>query len=186
MRQKNQKMRFCDAELELMKRVFSDNEDLLFIIRKVLFQFELSEAESVILKDNLSENVRAVLKKMLAPELDPESPLFQITDLQLGLNMPMGTKGEDEMKPQFEAKQLEIDYLTQQLESLNGKVEEKIKFSELTDLKKDSHEVFVNITARNWLILFIDSSLQQIKFLAGEKNETLEQTMHRLSKDSSK
>lgn len=186
MRQKDQTMRFNDIELGIMKRVFADNEDLIFIVRKVLFQSELTKGERNMLDASLSDEVNSLLKKMFVPELDTESPLFQMTDLPLGLNLAMNSKGVEEMQPLFEAKKLEMDYLNQQLEAIkNENSSKRIRFSSMAKLEPYP-KAFVGVTARNWLLVFIDSSLQQIKILAGTKKETLEETMERISKDSAK
>jgi hypothetical protein len=54
---------------------------------------------------------------------------------------------------------------------------------ELTD---DIETDYIWLTARNTFINHVDQQLIQIKFLAGQTDETVEQTKERLSKDSSK
>jgi hypothetical protein len=47
-------------------------------------------------------------------------------------------------------------------------------------------QAIINLKARNTLINHIEQQLLQIKVLAGDKNETVEQTKERLQKNSNK
>lgn len=47
-------------------------------------------------------------------------------------------------------------------------------------------EALINLKARNSLIQHVESCLLQLKMLAGQKTETVEETKDRLKKDSSK
>jgi len=47
-------------------------------------------------------------------------------------------------------------------------------------------QLVINLKARNLLITHIEQQLMQLKFLAGKKDETVEETKNRLSKNSSK
>jgi hypothetical protein len=196
MRDKDQKMRFNKAELSLIKAVFADNEDLIFALRKVFLQFPLNETEKEMIKGQVTETVYTLIKKFFLPELDPEAPLFQLTDMINTLSIPMQTKGVEEMEPLIEAKQLEIDYLAQRLGELYDFTHDiisdrnTINLSEMVKVKSIRSEmnvVFVNITARNYILSWVDSNLQQIQFLASQKDgETVEETLERLKKDSNK
>ena len=186
-RDKDQLMRFNKAELALLKAVFADNEDLLFAIRKVLLQFPINEAEQAMIKGVLNEQVYALIKKFFLPELDPEAPLFQLTDMINTLSLDMKAKGVEEMKPLMYAKVTEIAYLDQQLKVLKGDDEGEIRLSKMVEvIGLDEFESYVNITTRNYLLSWVDSNIQQMKFLAGKKEETVEDTLTRLAKNSSK
>ena len=54
----------------------------------------------------------------------------------------------------------------------------------IDDLKGE--DAIINIKARNMVIAHLEMCLQQLKVLAGMKQETVEQTKVRLHKDSSK
>lgn len=49
-----------------------------------------------------------------------------------------------------------------------------------------TEEAIINLKARNQVITHLEMCLNQIKILAGQKDETPEQTKERLAKDSSK
>lgn len=188
MRQKNQLMRFNDSELNLMKALFADNEDLLFVIRKVLLQFELLETEKNVLNKVVNETVFALLKKVFLPSLEADAPLLQLTDMRIALNVDLKGKTPFEASLLIKSKALEIKYLEQQfaiLKDLDKKP--KIKLDDLADLDvEDEDTALINITAWNYLVAYIDGNLQQVKFLAGKTEETVEQTKERLAKNSAK
>lgn len=189
-RQEGQKMRFTDNELSLMKSVFADNEDLLFIIRKVLLQFELTSLERETLDKQLSDNMYELLRKTFLPTIDPDAPLFQLTDLVMSLTNDLKGRSQDEMYSQIIAKELEIRYLEQQFEVLKGnRLLEGINLKDLgrlSGVRSKGLEEYENITARNYILSYIDSNIQQLKFLAGKKEESVEETVNRLQKDSTK
>ena len=179
---------FNDIELSLIKNTFADNEDLLYLIRKVLLQFPLTEVEEITVKKAMTPELYALLKKRMCPDLDPDAPLFQLSDLYQSLSPEMNTRGADEMDERFKAKQLEIDYITQQFKVLKGEdVEIIIRLADLAKIDmEDTGQTYVNITARNFLLSYVDSFLNHFKVLAGEKKETVEEAKKRLTRDSSK
>ena len=200
-RDKDQKMRFNKAELSVIKGLFAGNEDLLFAIRKVLLQFALSERDEVIVHRAITRETFPLIKKFFLPDLDPEAPLFQMTDMWLGVQGDL-KQPVDLSWPYIEAKELEIKYINQQLNQLldlatgNALKPAEIRLSELTKigakpttkaaLENFQEKIWVNLNARNYILSFVDSNLQQIKFLAGLKEETVEETLSRLEKNSNK
>ena len=190
MRQKGQILMFNDIELSLIKNSFSDNEDLIYAIRKVLLQFELTKDEKKILKQAMTPELYAVVKKRIFPELDPDAPLFQLSDMYQSLAGELSKKEAGEMREQFQAKQIEIDYLTQQFEVLKDidkKVEQKTKLADLASIDmEDTTQTYINLTARNYLLSYVDSFLNHLKVLAGQKTETIEETKKKLIRDSNK
>lgn len=189
MRQKDQKMRFTDAELALFKSLFAENEDLLFVIRKAMLQFELTKAERKSLDTVMTEPVKALISKTFLPKLDADAPLFQLVDIHLGLNLDMKSKGVDDMWPYILSKDIQEEYLEQQLNYLfdeNAPI--SIVLSDMTKglQLKGAHDAYVMVNTRNYLLSYIDSNIQQIKFLAGESKETVEETKKRLQQNSAK
>jgi hypothetical protein len=70
---------------------------------------------------------------------------------------------------------------------LGEQKEGKIKFKDLVwDKDKLSHDAYSDLLARNTLIAHVEMQLQGLFVLAGKKNETPEETVARLQKDSSK
>jgi hypothetical protein len=189
-RQKDQVLIYNDQELELIKSVFAENEELIYIIRKVLLQFPLTESEEIQLRGVMNEEVYQVLKKRIFPEMSDDFPLGQIGDLYQTLTNDLKVKSVEDMVPLFDAKQLELEYLELQftvLKNLGTNVPQTIRLSELATLKdKTGYQRYVDTTARNFLLGFIDPMLIMIKNLAGQKNETLEETKARIQRNSNK
>lgn len=185
-----QKMRYNDTELGLFKALFAGDDRLLFIIRKVMFQFDLTEEEQNVLRSAMNETTNALFYKTFLPTLDPTAPLFQVVDLVIGLRDEMKTNGPDEAWPFIKAKEMEINYILQQLKALTNPEEKpEIIFSELSELggiKTQREAIFIRVTARNYLVSFIDSVCNQMRFLAGIKEESVEETKERLAKNSNK
>lgn len=177
--------RYTTAELSLMKNTFAGNKDFLMVIRKAMLGFETNPDEKKLIKSLLNDNVFNLLKKVLVPTLSPDVPLFALGDMVMGLQNDMKTRPQSEVEPLIRAKALEIKYLNQRFEELLGnKVENPITMESLIDL--ESEDAFVNITARNYLLNHIDSFLNEIIILAGTKEETVEKTLERLKKNSTK
>ena len=190
MRDKDQVLIFSNAELDLLKSTFAENDELLYTIRKVLLQFELSENDIREIKRQVTPELMRLLRKKILPDIGDEFPLTQLPDLRSTLQHDLTTRVPEEMAPFFEAKQLEIDYLEQQLTRLadiDAPLVEQIRLDDLRNLKgKLPHKAFVDTTARNFILGYVDPMLIQIKSLAGLKEETLEQQKERLTRNSSK
>lgn len=189
-----QKMRFTDHELSLIKVMFAEKDEFLYALRKVLLQFEPTEHEAQVIKKGLNDDAMGLIKKVFCPTIDPEAPIFQLTDIAVGLGADIRDKHIELAEPYIKAKALEIDYINQQVAVIEGiyrgkEVKNSISLKELANLKvtkTNIEQLYVNITARNYLLSFIDSNIQQVKFLAGLREETVEQTKERLLKNSSK
>ena len=190
MRDPNQKMRYTIEELGLVKSLFADSEDLLFIIRKVMLQFPLNEQEKAALKAVMNEQVSGLMRKTFLPTLDPDAPMFQLTDLRIALGTDIKDCSVDSAWPFIRAKDIEMDYLNHQLKVLDGNESSPpILMEDLANLKlsrSKREDLYINVVARNFLLSFIDSNLAQLKALAGRKEESVEETLSRLAKDSSK
>ena len=52
--------------------------------------------------------------------------------------------------------------------------------------QSENIEKYVNLTVRNTLIIHVEQQLDQIRMLAGKKDETPEETIKRLQMDSTK
>lgn len=187
MRDPGQLMRFNKIELGLFKTLFADNENLLFTIRKVLLQFELTEEEQKAI-DAISPTGMSLIRKHFMGGIDPEAPLNQLADMRRGYAVEMQGKDVEEMTPIFQAKELQIDYLNQQFDFLEkANIQQEIKLDEMHEVKlKPKEKAYSDIMAWNNILSYVDSNLQQIQFLAGKSDETPEQTIKRLQKDSSK
>jgi hypothetical protein len=186
MPEKDQKMRFTRAELSLMKNTFADNEALLFALRKFLLGFSLTKQEEKELEVLRTGEAYKLVKKVYTPEIDPNAPLFQLVDMKLGLNVDLKGQTEEFSLPHIQAKMFEIDYMETKISELSGAVASG-EVETLESLGDLSHPLaFPRIIARNYLLSYIDSYTNEIKFLAGTKEETVEETLEKLKKNSTK
>lgn len=185
-------MRFNDVELSLMKGLFAGNEPLAFAIRKVMLQLPVTVDEIDLVKGSMNDTTFALMQKIFLPDLDGDAPMFQLTTMLIGLGGDIKDKDPDTSWPYIRAKKIEMDYVAQQVAVLNDLTQigkEKIRLSDMKNLdykKTQREDVHVNVLAFNFLISFVDSHLYQAVLLAGQKEETVEQTVQRLAKDSTK
>ena len=190
-RDKDQVLMFNKDELALFKSVFAENESLLYLIRKVLLQFPMTPEDTIALKKQITPEVLRLVKKRMIQEIGDDYPLTQIGDLYQTLTGDLAKNTVEEMAPLFEAKELEIDYLEQQFKVL-GDLDKKdelqsILLDDMKNLKgKTPVEKYVETTARNFILGFVDPRLVLIKDLAGKKSESPEEVEKRLQRDSSK
>lgn len=182
---KERPMRYSDKELSLIKNTFAENDALIMAIRKALLGAKLSKGEQAFV-DSLTEDAFGVVKKTLTPQIDVDAPLFQITDLWLNINTK--ESGLEKTYIDIRARKIVEDYMTGMLGNMRGNAGsggitlESLKYVG-TEIAEDA---VVNLSARNTILTHIDFQLFQIKTLAGQKDETVDQTKLRLSKDSAK
>lgn len=179
---------FSNAELTLIKNTFADNDELLYAIRNVMLQFPISDEEKQALKAQITPEVYALLKKKLLPEVDPSAPFGQLADLSQTLTNDLKTKAPEEMDALFAAKKLELMYLRQQMAVLRDfDAPQPFKLADWAELLDNAPFTnYVNTTARNFILGFVDPMLRDFKVLAGTKTESLEKQKERLTRDSSK
>jgi hypothetical protein len=182
--EKDQVFIFNTDELSLIKNTFAENDTLLYVIRKVLLQFPITEPEKGLLRLASTPELVRVLRKRILPVIGPEFPLGQLPSIVTTLTEQIKVKDADEMGNQFAAKKLEIDYLEQQfkkLEDLDAK--EPIKLADMARLDLNTDTTYVGLTAYLFLLGYIDPMLLFIKSIAGNKDETPEQQTERMRRD---
>lgn len=182
-----QVLRYSDIELELIKAIFAENDEIVKTLRKHFLQLNQSAVDLSLLEANIKGQVKVLelIRKTLLPTLDGDAPLHQIIDLWMTISIQELTP--DGAMLQINARQVVIDYLEQQVSSLEGKGKQEILFEDLINMKdKTPDEVYINLTARNTLISHIEGMLGQLLGLAGLKVETTEEMKKRLAKDSTK
>lgn len=185
---KDQKFIFSDVELELIKNTFAENDELLYAIRNVLLQFELSDAQKQMIKSQVTPEVYTILRKRILPTPDGSFPLTQLPSIWTTITSDIKTRSVEDMEHLLSAKLTEVAYLEQQFAVLtNLDAPQPIKLSEMNELLgKSKEEAYVQMTAYLFLLGYVDPSLNFIKSIAGEKVETLEEQKKRLDRDSNK
>lgn len=190
MEKKQQKIRFNDNELLVIKNTFADNEDLLKLIRKIVLQIPLTAFEKTIWVNTFTGESKSgliqVIRKCFLPELEGDAPLNQVIDLWM--TVPIGDKLVEMAIPHLQARNIVINYMEQQMKVLAGDKEPvEIIFNDLINMSAISDkELYARVIARNTIIQHTEQQLVQLQLLAGQKSETPEQTIERLSKNSNK
>jgi len=189
MRDKGQNMRWSKGEMELFKNTFGGDkgEELLVQIRDVLMQFSDEPPK-------LSEDVLALLEKMILPKLTSDLPIGFQADVYNALAGTPDRAGIKDFHPEvatlhIKAQDLVYDYLSQRLKVLNGeKVDFPISLLEMKNrMNKTDDERLISMLA--YLFLehgYIEGSLQSIKTIANHKELTPEQQAEQNKKNSTK
>lgn len=178
---------FTDEELDVIKATFAENKALIKLIRNVILQLEVSENEQKMLEEVVSKNkaVLNILSKTLCPKLDGKTSLYFMGDLWSTAELT--NRNIKDAMPLIRANQKFIDYMVQQINELSGKKDRKIVLAELTDFKdKSDEEIYADIIVRNTVLRHTEINLGQILLLAGLKNETSEETLVKLKRNSNK
>lgn len=191
-KKQKQKMRYSDGELELIKTLFAEEEDLPKAIRKHFLQMPLEIHEQHLLTKAFTEIPAnaALLRKAYLPTLDPEAPVNQLVDLWM--TVQIADKSPEAAYPHLMARELLISYLDQQLKAIEeGQFDHSkagIQLSSLVNgiVGRDVLDVYVELTARNTLVSHNEQQLQMLNILSGTKKETVEETKRRLEQDSNR
>ena len=180
-------MRYSDAELSIIKNTFADNEELLKVIRKVFLQIPLDIIDQESLK-NIKGNrsLLEVIRKAFLPVIDAKAPLHQIVDLWQTLEIK--NKTPEMVAIDAMAREKLIEYIDQQLLRLEGEpLVGGIEFERLHGAKnKEVEDIYIDLMVRNTIIGHTEMQISQFLILAGKKEETVEETLKRLAKDSAK
>lgn len=184
---KKQKMRFSDAELGIIKSVFSENDDLLKSLRKFFLDLELNAVDTNNIDTQIKPKpeVLKLLRKTFRPTLDGEAPFHQVIDLWFTVDLK--GKTSDIAIEELASRGKLIKYLDAKLSILEGKEVENITFDSLdySEDKTDSDN-FIDVVTRNTLIGHVEMQLTQLLTLAGLKDETVDDTLDKLKLNSTK
>jgi len=182
---KNKTIRYSDNDLSLMKNTFAGDDTILYVIRKFMLGMELNEGEQKFM-GNMTDEMKMLLSKVFLPQIDGDTSLFQLFDMSFALKEEMKGKSYEDQKLAIEIKALEVKYIQDRLNALNGiQSTDSVSLEAMSDLSSD--DAVVNITARNYLLSYIDSFCNEMRMFGNQKDkEELKDTAERLAKDSTK
>lgn len=181
------KIRYTDHELSVIKNTFSDNDDVIRVIRKLFLQksWDIIDKNTLIaLRKN--RELLGIIRKTFLPELDANAPLHQMIDLWMTVDLK--EKPVELCELNILSREKLIKYIEQQLSYLESETPEKIKFDSFIKMgvKANIKNTITNIMMRNTLIAHVEQMIQQFILLAGTKEESVEDTKERLYRDSTK
>lgn len=185
---KPQTMRYSDDELRMIKLNFAENESLLLLMRKAMFQFPMTVEERELLANQFSsEEINKLMRKTFLPEIQENIPIGQSIDLWM--TVEMRDKDPQRVMVDLLVRKRLIERLETGLECLKGVVpvdfDPIVKYSP-NIVMSESFDEYVKVNSRNTYISHIEQQLIQLKLLAGLKDETIEESKERLKKDSAK
>lgn len=179
---KDQKMRWSKAELELMRSIFSENNELLHEVRNYFHGFVGVE----VLKPKLSEDTVKILRKLVIADPEADSPITQLSDIYMGLSKIQ------EMNPavgvlHIQAKDVQDGYLRAAMGALEGKAEWTFSLKRLKEKEGKTEEMrYVDMLAYINTLNYIETRFYELKTLSNMKEETLEEQQKRVEANSSK
>lgn len=181
-----QNSRWSEAQLKIIKEVLAENDTAITAIRKVFLEDKLTDLEEKALETAIRKKpaVQEVLRRHYAPELVVDAPIGQVQDRMMFVNV----SDLDPLTATLHAAGMEkaIKCMDQHLEELfTGKTAGSYKNLYKFDLN-DPEKTYVGLYARNRYVRDVESLTHHLSLLAGQKNETPEQTMERLRKDSAR
>lgn len=185
-------MRYTDAELGVIKSTFAENDSLIFAIRKIFLQAPLNLEEQNLITKVVQGDVLNVLRKTFLPEVDPDAPLFQLIEPCNLLAIDLKDKTPESYPTIVLSRNIWLRYMRQQFAVLEGKESiAEIELKKLGDFSgnivaEDAGDVVVEVIAKNYILSYIDTHLNQLVILSGLKTETVEETIERLKKNSTK
>lgn len=179
------KLMYSGKEISLIKAHFAENEDLLISIRKLFFGIDISNNEKEAIKATFSDpEIIEVFRKKVYGLNNYGTPVGQLSDFWIGAETQIFGASRDTIYQAVESKIIVLDMFTKAFELLKNPDGEKIDITSLLSTSVDPLQV--KLIARNLYMKAIETSLLTLKSIAGQKTETLEQTLKRLQQDSLK
>lgn len=175
---------YNDKEIELLKATFAENDFLLLAIRKLFFGGELTdEQKKVIVATFKSKEVRGVFQRKVYGLNNLDTPVGQLSDFWLGAEKQIFGASKDTIKQALHSKARVLAMFEQAFELLTNPDGEKIKID--YSIEEDD-ELGIGLIARNMYMQAIETSILTIKTIAGQKSESVKDTVARLKQDSTK
>jgi hypothetical protein len=179
----NKQMRITDNDFELLKSTFANRDELLKAVRNVFFDIA-TEDEKKMVSDTFSSNevLRKLMRKQFLPEIQGELPIGQAVDLWMTVDLK--DKTLDNAFTIITSRNKLIPMIEQALNILENPQAPTVNLN--VDLKnvRWADRPDIDLIARNQFISHIDQQLTAIRILAGQPNETVEETKKRLTQDS--
>ncbi len=156
--------------------VFKNNNELLVALRDLFFGFELDDNQKQLLASLNNPGTIKVLRKVLLPEITKDIPPGRTMDY-------WKTKDIGEAQPEtfdriVKEKQLLLEMLEQSLARLADNSLPAVDLTPQMDLSF--------LTARNNYMDLVDSKIREILLKVYEKEETIEEALTKMRKNSSK
>ena len=180
-----QELMYSNKDIDLIKSVFSENDELLVMLRKLFFGYELTTDEKKVVLSNFSnpETIEVLRRKVYSVN-NLNTPIGQLTDFWLGVESQIFGASRDTIYQAIESKKLVIDMFVKGFNLLTNPDGEKVDTNMSPMIESDP--LGIKVIARNLYMKAIETALHSVKVIAGMKTETTEEAVKRLKDDSAK
>lgn len=185
MAEKKQELMYTNKDIELIKSIFSENDALLVMLRKMFFGYELTADEKKVILSNFSNpEAIEVLRRKAYSTNNFETPVGQLSDFWLGVESQIFGASRDTVYQAIESKKLVLEMFTNGFNLLTNIEGEKVDVTINPMIEADP--LGVKLIARNLYMKAIETALHAVKVIAGMKTESVEDAVKRLQSDSTK
>lgn len=177
---------YTEKEIDLIKSVFCENEFLLKSIRKLFFGADMTQEEKDLIVNTFKgKEIKEVFRKKVYGLENMETPIGQLSDFWIGVEQQIFGAGRDTIRQAVESKTIVLGMFETAFDLLDNPDGERVitKYDPKTFI---SDELGIRLIARNLYMKAIETSLLTVKAIAGQKSETLDETVKRLKQDSTK
>lgn len=183
--EKKTPLMYNTREIDLIKSIFAENDALLVVIRKLFFGVELSLDEKRIIHSTFKdpEAILVVQKKMHGVNDFDSQTIGVLPDFWLGTEKQISGQPIETIKQAIESKILIKEMFDKAIKLLSNPDGEKVNIEYVHD---EDDYLGVKLIARNTYMMAVETTLLNLKIIAGLKEESAEEAEKRLQQDSSK
>ena len=173
-----------DAEVEIIRRTFLDNEALLKNIRALFFGMDVADADKEIIKTTFqSPELMAIMWKKFCPSLDRNISIGQVQDVWMDVEKMVFGMSRDTIEQAVKYKERAIEMTKKALGLL---VDPSGAGVDLSYSVNDEDPLQIALLARNQFIRHIETQLLFLKTIAELPVITPEDVAKKAALDSTK
>lgn len=182
-----EKLMYSNKDIDLIKSVFAENDELLVMLRKLFFGAKLTAGEKKIIVSTFENpEVVEVLRRKVYGTNNFETPIGQLSDFWLGVESQIFGASRDTIYQAIKSKELVLSMFVKGFDLLKNPDGERVHVNVPVSVDLNADPLGVEMIARSLYMKAIESALHAVKTIAGMKSETAEQAVKRLQADSMK
>lgn len=177
---------YNEAEISLIKQSFAENDSLLKLMRKLFFGYELTEEEAKLIKATFkSKELVEIVRRKIYGKVNVDGQIGAANDFWLGAESQIFGAQRDTIIQTVESKSKVLAMFERAMELLVEPNGEKVSIA-YDPASLESDPLQTGLIARNLYIKALETALFTIKSIAGQKSESLDDTLKRIKKDSAR